>query len=539
MATSVNLDALIPRADFALDADGDFNRIESIQVRDLEPRAFFLAALRKPDFQRETASWTPSAILDLVKSFVDGDLIPGVILWQSGKYVFAIDGAHRLSAVIAWVQNDYGDGALSQKMFGGNIPEAQTKIATRTRTMVHSVIGSYADHEKAKDFPENATEIVRAQVTRLASRSIPVQWVPGADVRKAEKSFFAINQAGTPISPIETLILQSRNSANALSARAIVRGGTGYKYWKDFAGETRGALERAAQEIHEILYDPGLELPIKTLDIPIAGQSYGAHALPLAIDLVNLANGQRLIEATTGKKKRTKMEAAYPPDNTNGEQTLAFLDATLKVLRRISGNSTGSLGLHPAVYFYSPAGNFQPSALLGVVQWVQAMEGQNQLARFTAVRGKLEALLIANKHFISDTVHKLGSGSRSAPRVRALLERLVEDLTNGKTDDDIIKRLHADDAFAYLAARQVKEDAEPTATVGKKRTIRSEAFLRDALATPLRCPICSGLMHRNSMSGDHRERREDGGADAAANVQMTHFYCNNQYKEDIARRKRA
>jgi len=39
-----------------------------------------------------------------------------------------IDGAHRLSALIAWVNDDYGAGAISQRFFGDNISVAQKAL---------------------------------------------------------------------------------------------------------------------------------------------------------------------------------------------------------------------------------------------------------------------------------------------------------------------------------------------------------------------------------------------------------------------------
>ena len=51
----VNLDALIPREDFAVEAQPPFvSRIEKISITHLEAGSFFRPALRKPDFQRET-----------------------------------------------------------------------------------------------------------------------------------------------------------------------------------------------------------------------------------------------------------------------------------------------------------------------------------------------------------------------------------------------------------------------------------------------------------------------------------------------------
>jgi hypothetical protein len=75
MPSKVNLDALIEREDFEVTSDPQPSlNIQTLQVRDLEQNSFFYAGLRKPDFQRETAEWTPNRICELVTSFIDGDL---------------------------------------------------------------------------------------------------------------------------------------------------------------------------------------------------------------------------------------------------------------------------------------------------------------------------------------------------------------------------------------------------------------------------------------------------------------------------------
>lgn len=77
----VNLDALIPREDFesGTGAAGGSDR-DRISLSDLEASAFFAGTLRKPDFQRETTHWGPPAVVDLVRAFLEGHLIPAVIL---------------------------------------------------------------------------------------------------------------------------------------------------------------------------------------------------------------------------------------------------------------------------------------------------------------------------------------------------------------------------------------------------------------------------------------------------------------------------
>ena len=86
MANNVNLDALIAREDFEVETEaGPGQFLQTLQIRDLEASAFFYAALRKPDFQRETSDWSASKIAEFVKSFLDGDLIPAIILWKDEK----------------------------------------------------------------------------------------------------------------------------------------------------------------------------------------------------------------------------------------------------------------------------------------------------------------------------------------------------------------------------------------------------------------------------------------------------------------------
>src|SRR5690554_946612 len=102
----VNLDAMIKRADFGVEDDSESTSFESfngISVRDFLSSGIVGPQLRKPDFQRETNHWDPLQIVSLLECFVNGDLIPSVILWKSPSHIFVIDGGHRLSVLKAWV----------------------------------------------------------------------------------------------------------------------------------------------------------------------------------------------------------------------------------------------------------------------------------------------------------------------------------------------------------------------------------------------------------------------------------------------------
>lgn len=513
MAHQVNLDALIPREDFEVeDKVGPSSPTATLQIRNLEASDFFYSVIRKPDFQRETSDWSPPKICGFIQSFLDGDLIPALILWQAGNHTFVIDGAHRLSALIAWVHDDYGDGPTSKKFFDGVIPEEQISAADYTRKLIKKQIGSYADHEFAVKYPEKSKPDVVEKSKRLGRLAIQLQWVQG-DATKAEASFFKINQQATPIDATELRLLKSRKLPNALAARAIVRAGTGHKYWSSFEAERRTEIEALAKGTNELLFAPSLKTPIKTLDLPVAGKGYSSQTLPLVFEFVNLAN-------------------AVKPDTTlsedeSGESTLKMLKACKKVVDRISGTHASSLGLHPVVYFYSSNGRYQPTAFLAVVALIGEFEKNNYYRTFIETRRSFEDFLIKNKILVNQVTVKYGSAAKGYARLKHLFSFLIDQFSRGESEEEIVKALGDNPEFSFL---QPAEKESHHSAKDFNSDAKSAVFLRDALKDPLRCKICGGLIHRNAISIDHIQRRSECGRGAADNGQLTHPYCNTTIK---------
>ena len=211
-----NLDALIERAHFEAPDDGGAESLAgiaggaSVVPAQLEGGQIFRTLLRKPDFQRETANWEPEKVAGLVQSFVEGSFIPAVILWASpAKTVFVIDGAHRLSAIMAWISDDYGDSTYSRKFFGSYDDPRQKKAAKETRDLVRESVGTYEQLNQVLRLQDQDPVLVsRARSLGLAKLS--AQWIDG-NVKAAEKSFFAINQQATPIDPTELSMIRARN----------------------------------------------------------------------------------------------------------------------------------------------------------------------------------------------------------------------------------------------------------------------------------------------------------------------------------------
>lgn len=513
MATKLNLDALIPREDFAVVDDAQQSKtVDSIQIQNLENKSFFYPVLRKPDFQRETSDWSVEKVSDFIFSFLNGDLIPAIILWRSGSYIFAIDGAHRLSALLSWVHDDYGDGLVSQAFFDHNVPEEQVAIAEKARRLVRRSVGSYKDHLEALQQREKASPELLERATRLASLSLQLQWVTG-DAEKAEHSFFKINQEAVPIDKTELRILQSRKKPNALSARAITRAGTGHKYWSTFEDDIQHKIEVIAKEINTALFTPQLRTPIKTLDLPVAGRGYSARTLSLVLELVNLANGVG--------------DDAQIDDDSTGDATCIFLKKTRAIMRRISGIHPSSLGLHPVVYFYSAGGRYQPTAFLSVVDLIRTFDDKDYYRMFTDNRERFETFLLKYKTLPNQVTLKLGSGVKGFRRLHDLYLNILLSISQELKEADIIKALSAKKEFDFLLFEKSKPVTQST---DFSRETKSAVFLRDALHNPLRCQICNGLIHFNSIHVDHIVRKEDGGLGASENAQLTHPYCNSTYK---------
>lgn len=514
----VNLDAMIKREDFATSgADAvDYETVATISLRDFTTGGLMGPSLRKPDFQRETNHWAPEQVASLLECFVNGDLIPSVILWKSPTNIFVIDGGHRLSVLRAWVEDDYGDGPTSQAFFGYEISEGQKKTAIRTRDWVAEKVGTW-QHYQARSADGNLDTAERQRLNTVISRGLPIQWVRG-DADKAESSFFQINTKGTPLDEVEELLLRSRRKPVPIAARAIIRAGKGHRYWSAFQPPVAVQIESSAKKLHAALFDPELKTPIKTLDLPLGGPKGVRTALQVLIELMLIAN-----QGQDGLPK----EVSALPDDPDGSATGGVLDKTLSLMRRLTGNEGGSLGLHPAVYFYGPTGRHSSAMFMGTVKLVAEKLANNDkefFKTFSNVRSKLEILLVDHKDLMATILQKHISSKR-VDRYASLLDQTIAALARGQdvTEGDLVK----------LAGLDGKIVTGSSVAMPKKfsNDTKSQVFIQTALASSVKCPICNGYMDTvKSVSYDHVQRAQDGGSANANNLQLTHPYCNQSVK---------
>lgn len=516
--SKVNLDAIIPREDFEVadDRGKNMQTKSTLSIEDIKADSFFFSNVRKPDFQRETNEWDSDKISEFLSSFLDGDLIPAIILWRnSSGFIFVIDGSHRLSSLAAWLNNDFGDGIISKKFYDGIIQDEQLEIAERTRNQIRRSVGLYDDYKLALTNPEKVKPEIVARAKNLAALAIQLQWVEG-DAHKAESSFFKINQQAAPINKTELILLESRKKPNCIAARAIIRSGKGHKYWSAFSLENQETIQKLSSEINAILFTPRLKTPIKTLDIPIGGKNFSSQTLPLILDFINIVN-----EVPQDFKNRTV-------DDLTGEETIKVLKRARKIAYVINSSHASSLGLHPAVYFYSQDGRHKVASFYAVIEFVKYLETTSRLPDFIKIRKNFEEVLLKYDYLVQQINRQYRSALSSYVNIKEFYVDIMDELLKGHDTSLAVTNVVKLKKFDYLKFTKSEESLITSSDFSTER--KSAVFIKEALAGATRCKICDGYLHSNSISIDHIERKEDGGTGSIDNGQVTHPYCNTTLK---------
>lgn len=521
MADRVTLDAMIQRADFAVGADESLSteQISTLSIESLNPNSMIVPMLRKPDFQRETNHWSPAQLVTFLKSYLDLELIPSVILWRSPSYVFVIDGGHRLSALRAWIEDDYGDGNVSRQYYGQEISDDQKRVAERVRRLVDKELGPYSRLKAAIFAEDGYDDLTKSRAKKMATRQLSLQWVVG-DAEKAESSFFKINTQGTPLDKTEELILRNRKKSIAIAARSILRAGTGHKYWSRFENDSASEIESLAKDVHHLLFKPELKQPIRTLALPLGGGASPLNALDLLIKFVSYSNPSQ------EKPYPTISDFSEDPD---GSATIKVLKRCMKVVSWMTGNGPNSLGLHPAVYFYNDHGRHNSDMFLAFVSLIsrKLMNNNKQFFKdFTSNRDEIETFLLRLKPILALLVNAVTSRSRIS-KLSEFIEAIVDRAKGGENLDNSW-------AISFIAPNsraKILGAAEATESSDISRETKSAVYLRESLKSAVRCPICKGLVEPSlSISYDHEIRVREGGLGAADNIQLSHPFCNTGFK---------
>ncbi len=518
---TITLDALIPREDFnvlsATGSSGNTRNKTTLSIEDLKYDSFFFSALRKPIFQRETNEWDAEKVCSMIESFVNDELVPAIILWRNqGGYIFVIDGAHRLSSLGAWINDDYGDGSISNDYYGNYISEEQRHIAEKTRELVNERIGSYKEIEsisknRITTEDKNKNEIAK----NLGALAIQLQWVDG-NASKAEDSFLKINQSATKISDAELDLIKNRECSYAIAARAIVRAGKGYNYWSAYGENEQNRIVSLSKKIHQIMFGNGNVDKDDINSMPIGGPLNSSFTLNVVTQTVRICNGI---------DKKTLLTVG------NAEEVIEYLRTTLTILQYINSKEQFSLGIHPFVYFYSGIGKHRIGSYYGFLMFVKELIEKKKIDRFIEARCIFEKVIYQYNFLVQQIMRKNRQSKRAYTSIKDYFSLLVDIILRNPNYDEesIVDEIRKDDRFKYLQTEIVDNEkicVKSNFSRGKKQQIKMSAFVE---ALP-KCPICGGYISSNSMSVDHIQRKRDGGTNAMCNGQVTHLYCNTSYK---------
>jgi hypothetical protein len=531
MAKTVNLDALIQREDMFGGAYKAMPYLKGLRHEELQYGQNTYAVLRKPDFQRSTANWTPEKVRDMVLAYVEGDFVPAIILWRSPQNdLFVIDGAHRLSSIIAWVNDDYGDGDISKKFFA-NI-DGHVDAARKTRDLITSAVGPYTLLSKALTL-SNIPQQYIDNAKKLVMAGVHIQDLGTADAAKAERSFFKINEQGVPLSDTEKLMLHTRFCPNSIAARAISQRGTGYPHWGHFGENNKKEVERLAKRVYSLLFEPPLPSgTIKTSNLPIAGEYSSSTGLALLFNAINLSNRSGEVRPTS----KEEAESLIGSDK-DGTRTIEYLKNTQQLVstlaNRIDTDFMNSLDLHPFVYFYAENGRHQPTLFLAVIEWIREYEEKNKLLAFTKVRAVFEDFLINNRFLISQISRKARGELKAVHRIKEYLVFVVEEFKQGKKSQEII------DAVIRKFEIPAIVDEE-TDVPGRRMTPprKSARFITDDIKNAKRCYLCKARVPDHGISFDHIRDKREGGMGTAENAGPCHHFCNGSKDLILGRRAR-
>lgn len=411
------------------------------------------------------------------------------------------------------MEDDYGDKTLSENFYKGQqISEEQKKVAKRTRSLVEKEVGRYSDLLKLVD--SQGIDLASKRAKTLFKRKLILQWVKGSpDV--AESSFYKINSLGAPLDDTERMLIENRRKPIAIAARLILRAGSGHKYWSYFKSEvTIGTIVSLGKQLHDLLFEPESDEPLKTVDVPLGGSISPVDALSLLVDFLAIAANREVVARSIEK---------YEDDKT-GDDTAGVLSRSLDVLSRITGNSSGSLGLHTAVYFYNDKGKHSKFLFLGIVALIADKLRNHDsyfFKKFIKVRPQVEDFLVENKSLIGIILQNLGKNQR-IPKIKELFEFLVAEAMTGAPleIEKVVAKLGLTGRILDVRAIQTS----PNVTDETKNTI----IIKTAITTAPKCPLCHGRLEPNkSVSYDHIIDKKYDGTGDIENIQLAHFYCNN------------
>ncbi|MGM7637394.1 GmrSD restriction endonuclease domain-containing protein, partial [Bacillus sp. Hm123] len=376
-----NLEHLIPRSNID-DSDNPYissqsDRRSSFNLTDLEKGQFFYQQLKKPIFQRDTNQWTVERVEKLINTFLDDGLIPAIILWEDTEgNIYIIDGAHRISSLIAWVNSDYGKK--------NEINDSNHKAI---ESYINQQIGSYSEIKSSTD------EKYKRSKQIIAKRSIAVQWVTG-DYDKVKESFIRINEQGVEITEDEKELIENDQLPTSQLSRAIL-------------GQGLGQVSKNQNERTRLLFNrffmPFLSHQLN--NYPLCGSLNQDFVISKVYNVVKIIDDNEKLDINLLEDKAISL--------------LTFVQDYLNISQK--------------AYFYGATKQFKTNSLYGFIRFAVKLNEDSYLKDiFIKNRKNFEEFLVNNERHIQTIARKKRQAKKAYEEVSRYYETL---LISCKNDD--------------------------------------------------------------------------------------------------------
>lgn len=549
------------RADEEIYDNQASSNLPSLRMIDLLKGSNISRLLRKPDFQRATWAWTPEDCVSLLESIVNEQVIPSIIMWSSPEsgLDFILDGGHRVSVVMAWLNDDWGD----KDRLDSAIDEDQIKVikdaANKVRYLVDARVGNIQKYKEAEETIERILEQGEENPKRIMGEetfkrgqfyrkflkggvSFHRLWVTG-NYEKAEASFVKINGSGQQLLEWETKLIKNRNSSFARAVMSISNVNSVTHYWplKVPDGPDQQMLVQKVPEIitgienlHRLLFTPAYRRPLTSLRQPLVVAERQKRPFYLA-ELLTIVEGGKGVPVETEQLLQKGKDAAPSEIITSGYELVKDAEDILVHLIGRS-NDQRSLAIVPALYFYTDEGRYVRSFLYGMIYWLLSGNESQILERkriFSAHRSAFERILLERKDDIAGGItRKTGSG----PEVTAQTANYYNELLQLLIDfDDGIGNEEFEKAYRKLVSKYSPSSRSSASASGELPRARvftekqkSQVVLRALLNNSIKCGICGGALDpQEGHQHDHILEWSEGGPTIPENQQLAHPFCNN------------
>lgn len=494
---------------------------EVIRYIDIKEERGLYANLRKPDFQRQTNAWTPEKCVGFLDSVLKGLLIPYIILWRkpSSKVRYVLDGAHRISVIRAWMENDWGDSPKARQHYARHDWEKIQETAQITRELVANQIGEFKIF--AKRVEDELGSLNELERLKLSSREqclleffdsledntgLLIHWAENNSYEEVAESFVRINQGGQALDEFEVDLIKYRKSSIVRAIMAIAGEGKG-NYWpspESLSQKLRddlGQFSIIAANIHKRLFEPTYEIPPTDVNQPfMPAPPYFRKHLYLREILPILVNNE-IIKGRIGFRNLvTRGEYNATPDVVirSGQKILVTAENKLKHLTALTNTEPLSLDIVPLFYWYNLRGQFIRALCYGFFYWLLSGSDEdikNRKLIFSGNRDRFEYILHTLKPEIASIHFSGGAALYTTAKAAEFFQRLLELLHEQKPGISP-QDLH-EDVIGILEEITNRDSSDVSVPISKRRSARNTSIDTHGKINRLfkanhRCPICNG-----------------------------------------------